>query len=247
MISHMGVMWNLWHGCTKYSEGCRLCYVYRADEKYDRDASFVYRTKSFELPIKRNRAGEYKIPSGETVFMCFSSDFLLDKADEWRKDAWKIIKERSDLNFFFITKRILRFMECIPDDWGEGYANVSIAVTCETQKRADERIPYFLTLPIQTKSLVLEPLLEKIDLSAYLDKQITQVIAGGESGEGGTPCDFSWFLSLREQCEKKNIPFHFKQTGANFIKDGKLYRIPRKFQHSQANAADINFNDHFHI
>lgn len=243
----MGVMWNLWHGCTKYSEGCRLCYVYRADEKYDRDASNVYQTKAFDLPVKRNRAGEYKIPSGETVFMCFSSDFLLDKADEWRKDAWKIIKERSDLNFFFITKRILRFMECIPDDWGEGYANVSVAVTCETQKRADERLPYFLTLPIQTKSLVLEPLLEKIDLSAYLDKQITQVIAGGESGESGTPCDFSWFLSLREQCEQKNIPFHFKQTGANFIKDGKLYRIPRKFQHSQAKAADINFNDHFHI
>ncbi|MBQ9383299.1 MAG: hypothetical protein IJT87_03605 [Ruminiclostridium sp.] len=23
---------NPWHGCTKYSEGCRYCYVYRQDE-----------------------------------------------------------------------------------------------------------------------------------------------------------------------------------------------------------------------
>ena len=26
--------WNPWHGCTKYSEGCRYCYVYRQDEAY---------------------------------------------------------------------------------------------------------------------------------------------------------------------------------------------------------------------
>ena len=26
--------WNPWHGCTKYSEGCRYCYVYRQDKAY---------------------------------------------------------------------------------------------------------------------------------------------------------------------------------------------------------------------
>ncbi|MCK9303605.1 MAG: phage Gp37/Gp68 family protein, partial [Bacteroidales bacterium] len=24
-------VWNPWHGCTKYSEGCLHCYVYRRD------------------------------------------------------------------------------------------------------------------------------------------------------------------------------------------------------------------------
>jgi hypothetical protein len=31
-----------------------------------------------------------------------------------------------------------------------------------------------------------------------------------------------------------------KQTGAKFIKDGKLYSIKRPFQHSQARKAGIN-------
>jgi len=37
-----------------------------------------------------------------------------------------------------------------------------------------------------------------------------------------------------------NVPFHFKQTGARFLKDGTLYRIRREFQHKQAKAANIN-------
>ena len=31
--------WNPWHGCTKYSEGCRYCYVYRQDEAYGKPAA----------------------------------------------------------------------------------------------------------------------------------------------------------------------------------------------------------------
>ncbi|MBP5474378.1 MAG: DUF5131 family protein, partial [Bacteroidales bacterium] len=26
--------WNPWHGCTKISQGCKYCYVYRQDEMY---------------------------------------------------------------------------------------------------------------------------------------------------------------------------------------------------------------------
>ena len=30
------------------------------------------------------------------------------------------------------------------------------------------------------------------------------------------------------------VAFWFKQTGARFEKDGKIYRVPRRHQHSQA-------------
>ena len=30
------------------------------------------------------------------------------------------MKERSDLHFLFLTKRIERFMKCIPNDWNDG-------------------------------------------------------------------------------------------------------------------------------
>ena len=70
--------WNLWHGCRRISPGCAHCYVYRRDESIGKDASQVYKTKSFYLPVMRDRTGAYKIPSGETVYTCFSSDFFLE-------------------------------------------------------------------------------------------------------------------------------------------------------------------------
>ena len=131
--------WNPWHGCHKLSSGCQNCYVYRIDQKHNRDSSVVVKNQDFNLPIKRNKKGEYKIPEGETVYTCFSSDFFVEEADEWRKEAWNIIKQRMDLDFLIITKRIDRFWISLPDDWENGYENVSIYVTCENQDRADYR------------------------------------------------------------------------------------------------------------
>ena len=93
----MSVNWNPWHGCQKISEGCFNCYVYRTDAKYERDSSEVKKNIDFNLPLKRNRNKEYKIPSGETVYTCFTSDFLLPEADEWRTEAWQMFRERADL------------------------------------------------------------------------------------------------------------------------------------------------------
>ena len=235
------VFWNLWHGCEKKSEGCKHCYVYRRDEKYELDAMKVYKTKSFDLPIKKKRNGEYKIPSGSFVWTCFTSDFLLKNADEWRVDAWNMIRERQDLHFLFITKRIERFSVSLPDDWGDGWDNVTVCCTCENQRRADERLRIFLSLPIKHKQIVCEPLLEKMDISEYLTAQIECVSVGGESGNEARECDFEWISSLREQCVSKKIPFKFHQTGANFIKGGKRFRIERKFQFSQAKRANIDY------
>jgi hypothetical protein len=47
-------------------------------------------------------------------------------------------------------------------------------------------------------------------------------------------------LDIRRQCLEKEIDFFFKQTGAKFLKDGKLYRIARKDQHRMARKAGIN-------
>jgi hypothetical protein len=48
-------------------------------------------------------------------------------------------------------------------------------------------------------------------------------------------------LNLREQCIDANIPFCFHQTGAKFLKNGKLYRINRRFQIIQAKKAGIDY------
>ena len=237
------MIWNPWHGCHKISEGCRNCYVYRMDAKYEKDSSSVKRNKCFYDLIKRKRDGSYKIEKGETIYTCFTSDFLIEEADEWRSEAWDMIRERRDLHFIFITKRIDRFIECIPEDWNEGYDNVTVGCTCENQEMADYRLPIFKASPIKHRIIICEPLLGQIDLKGYSDNGIEMVIAGGESGENARICSYDWVLNLRKQCLDSNTGFYLKQTGARFIKDGKLYNIKRSLQHSQAKKANIDIEN----
>lgn len=161
--------WNPWHGCTKISPGCRHCYVYRQDTMYGSGiaSSLARKTANFYLPIRRRRDKSWKIESGKVVFTCFTSDFLLKDADPWRDECWQMIRRRKDLWFYFFTKRIDRFMQCIPDDWEDGYENVLVGCTVENQQMADYRLPVFNALPIKHKSIIAAPLLEHIDLTPY--------------------------------------------------------------------------------
>jgi protein gp37 len=237
--------WNPWHGCTKISPGCSHCYVYRHDSKYERDASSVYKTSSFDLPVRKNRKGEYKLqPDGDYVYTCFTSDFFHPEADKWRMDAWRFMKERSDLMFFFITKRPERFHVSLPSDWEDGYQNVHVCCTCENQEMTDKRLPVFLELPIKKCSIIHEPMLEAIDIRPYLERykdRIQSVTCGGESGHEARVCDYEWVLSSREQCIEYNVPFSFRQTGAKFRKGDRIYNIKRKHQMVQAARAGIDY------
>ncbi len=235
--------WNPWHGCTKISPGCKYCYVYRQDEMYGAgiSSSEIHKNADFGLPLKRKRDKSYKIPSGRVVFTCFTSDFLVEGADAWRQEAWDMMRTRSDLMFFFFTKRIDRLSEVLPPDWNDGYDNVIIGCTVENQTMADYRLPVFNALPIKHKAIIVAPLLEQISLADYLNSSIEEVSVGGESGALARICNYEWILDLRRQCIDKNVPFRFHQTGAKLLKDGKLYRIKRKFQIAQAYKANINY------
>ncbi len=89
--------------------------------------------------------------------------------DGWRDECWQMIKKRQDCTFLFLTKRIGRFMDCIPDDWGEGYENVVVCCTIENQRNADDKLAIFSSLPIRHKCITAQPLIEAIDIERYLD------------------------------------------------------------------------------
>lgn len=242
-IESKSKLWNPWHGCHKLSAGCRHCYVYRGDSRRNIDSSIVTKTKSFDLPVQQKRNGEYKIPSGLLVYTCFTSDFFVEDADDWRSNAWEMIRIRSDLRFMMITKRIDRLSESLPEDWEEGYDNVTICCTVENQDRADYRLPIYRDAPVKHRIIICEPLLERIDLSQYdIGAWVEQVVVGGESGNEARPCHFDWVMELHDFCAEQKVPFWFKQTGTRFVKDGKLYHINRRLQHSQARKAGINLS-----
>ena len=167
---------------------------------------------------------------------CFSSDFLLSDADPWRDECIKMMMERSDCMFYFFTKRIERLDFSVPD-------NVIVGCTCENQKMADYRLPIFKKLDIKYKTIILAPMLERMNIYKYLGSDIYEVNVSGESGSSPQirALDYDWVLDIRNQCIKANVNFGFHQTGARFIKDGKEYRIERKYQISQAKKANIDF------
>lgn len=238
-----GIMavWNPWRGCHKKSEGCKNCYIHRANARKGINTDIVYKTEEFYKPIEKDSKGNYKMKSGQTVFLCFNSDFLIKEADEWRNEAWKMIRIRNDLNFMFITKRIERFTIGLPDDFECGYDNVTVCVTTENQLRANERIPIFKELPIKHKLITIQPMLEKIDISGYLDNTIEWVVVGGESGNNVRPLYYEWVLDVREQCVKNNVNFEFRQVGSIFIKDDITYKVRKQYLCSQARKANINY------
>ncbi len=239
----MSEMWNLWHGCHKKSEGCLHCYVFRRDAEFEKDSNVVAKTSTFNLPVRRDRQGRWKVPSGTLLWTCFTSDFFIEEADAWRDEAWLMIRLRSDLHFYMITKRPERIASCLPADWGGGYENVTICCTMENQRRTDERLPVLRALPIPHKAVICEPLLEAIDFRGALGPWCEQVTVGGESGREARVCDYDWVLGIREQCLRAEVPFHFKQTGATFRKEGRLFHIPRDQQMRQAHRAGIDVGE----
>ena len=237
-------IWNPWHGCVKCSEGCENCYMFYLDQMRGEDGSRIYRTKGgFDYPIQRDRRGNYKIQSGETIRVCMTSDFFLEQADQWRDEAWEMMRQRRDVLFFLLTKRPQRVFNCLPQDWGDGWENIFFNVTCENQKRAEQRMPLLMELPFRHKGVMCAPLLGPVSLEHWLKSgEIEQVSSGGENYGGARPCRFEWVQSLRRQCEHENVTFSFIETGTVFIKDNKRYHIPSKqLQSRMAYKSGMNY------
>jgi len=220
-------------GLPPVQRGRRYCYIHKGNAKRGVDTEQIVRTKGFDAPVRVKRDGTYKIKGGQTVYLCLSSDFLLEDAGLWREECWAMIRRRPDLHFLFLTKRIHRFLERVPSDWDQGYDNVTVGCTVEDQASADTR------LPIKNRDIICQPLIGPVNLERYLDG-VELVVVGGESDPGARPLDYAWVLSIREQCIRQGVHFEFRQCGTHFIKDGKTYTLPVRELCSQARKANIN-------
>lgn len=231
--------WEPWTGCKPCSTGCDNCYFYGPNAKrYGQNT--ITKTDEFDKPIAKTAKGAPRITGGKIVATCFASDFFIAEADEWRAAAWAMIKNRPDLDFLILTKRVDRFTVALPSDWGDGYDNVNIGCTVETQEIADYRLPLFLSYPIKRRFVACGPLLGPIDLSAYLLGGIEHVTVGGETGREARECDCDWVLGIREQCVNAGITFWFKNTGSFFRRDGAVQKVNPFKQGSFAKELGIN-------
>lgn len=226
--------WNPWQGCQQVSPGCDNCYMFRDKRRYGQDPETVVRSKppTFRKPLKWNReargAGVRRL-----VFTASWADFFSREADEWRDDAWAIVRECDSLIFQILTKRHGRIAKCLPDDWGDGYPNVWLGVSAENQEWADRRIPALLSVPAAVRFVSYEPALGDVDFRDYLPVPHTSdwcaahggprrcgcglldwLIVGGESGPGARPFDLAWARSTVAQCRRAGVPCFVKQLGS---------------------------------
>jgi len=230
--------WEPWTGCYPFSDGCTNCYFYGPHAKRFGQNTII-KTDKFDWPIRKNAQGEYNIKGNKILATCFATDFFLPEADEWRKEAWTMIKQRQDIEFLILTKRIDRFLESLPADWGSGYDHVNMGCTVENQDAADYRLPLFLSFPIKRRFIACAPLLGPIDLSKYLCG-IEHVSVGGETSRSARECNYDWVLSIRDQCVKTDTTFWFKNTGSLFRRDSVLQKVNPFKQNAHAKELGID-------
>lgn len=204
---------NFWVGCHKVSEGCDRCYARVATEKRGLDFSVVKRTKTWKDPLKWQREA-FQLGEVRKVFSCSYADFFHPHADQWRAEAWEIIRDTPNLIWRLLTKRAELIAGRLPEDWGSGYKNVWLGVSVEMKKYTG-RMDRLREIPAVVRFVMCEPLLE--DLTPEIEEHLDGfhwLLVGGESGNGTMdfrPMDLQWARNLRDVCAAKGIPFHFKQ------------------------------------
>jgi protein gp37 len=178
--------------------------------------------------------GSLQIPerwrAGRTIFVNSMSDlFHEDVPLEFIRAVFSKMINTPRHTFQILTKRAER-LEGLSSElpWP---ANVWMGVSVENDDYS-WRIDCLRRTGAATKFLSLEPLLgplDKLDLS-----NIDWVIAGGESGPGSRTIDPDWVRSIRDQCLRASVAFHFKQWGGRVKKragrllDGRTWdELPR--------------------
>lgn len=239
---------NFWMGCRKKSQGCKFCYAERMYKRDGRDFNAITRTsRAYWLePLKW---------SSRVIFTCSLSDFFIEEADQWRPEAWDIIRQASQHDWLILTKRPERIAECLPPDWGEGWDHVWIGVSVEDQHNADERLPILVSIPAKHKFISAEPLIAPINIEQYLgaaSPQIEWVITGGESGNPGEKIrtlEPAWVIDVHGQAQRVGAIHHHKQNGGTmkiagewggFLVEGHPFRDLPDFPSLKAPPAQMS-------
>lgn len=209
--------WNPITGCTKVSPGCKHCYAETMAKRlqamgvpgYENGFKLSLVPERLNQPLQRRKPTMYFVNSMSDLFQDGVPESFIDQVMDvisaTPQHTYQILTKRSENMRDYFSTRL------VPD-------NAWLCVSVEDKKYGKPRIPDLLRIKAKTRFLSVEPLLE--DLGRLRLKGIHWVIVGGESGRGARPMREEWAISIRDQCEKENVDFFFKQWGA-WGEDGK--------------------------
>ena len=216
---------NFWWGCHKVSAECKHCYIDGIMRRAGRvPFDGPMRTVDWTHPHRWNRKAKEQ-GRRFRVFTCSMSDFFHPGADEWRAEAWEVIRQCPNLDWLVLTKRPELIADRLPDDWGEGFPNVWLGVTCGVASSL-HRLEMLKLIPAVVRFVSAEPLLEAIDFRPYLDGSFHWIITGCEQAGIGKrrPMELDWVRDIDRQCRDSGISHFFKQRYelATLTTDGVL-------------------------
>lgn len=225
--------WNIARGCTKVDEDCKFCYMYRDSMNSTRyDPLKIVRTKTvFNMPLK------LKEPS--KIFTCSLTDFFHEAIDDYRNEAWDIIRKCPQHTFQILTKRPERIADHLPADWNENFNNVWLGTSIGSQKglkRMYDLMDVFnewknggRQIDKKTMFISFEPLHEYIDCNFDLSTIMwfDWVIIGGESGNDSgkyryRPCEIEWIEEILKSFRSCGVSVFVKQLGTYLSKQLRM-------------------------
>ena len=232
--------WNPSRGCTRVSKGCERCYAERIAHEHSKGITAPYSGLTTEkgiwngtikfVPHILDMPKRWKKP--RTIFVNSMSDLFHENLDgEHLKAIFDVMNEANHHIYYILTKRPI-FARDISDtyglEWGE---HIWMGVSVENNYN-EQRLRILRDIPAKHRFLSAEPLLE--DISFLLEphlKWLEWVIVGGESGteyehQKARPMQPIWAQKIGLACNRRNVPFFFKQMGGNKSKGKRRLYIP---------------------
>jgi protein gp37 len=130
----------------------------------------------------------------------------------WRADLWQLIRQTPRLDWQLLTKRPQNIKMMLPPDWGDGWPNVWLGTTCESQEYFDQRWLILRRIPARVYFISYEPALGGLRLPRR-GLLPDWLIAGGESGRVRRPCEPQWLRDIAADCEQRCVALFVKQWG----------------------------------
>ena len=221
--------WNPVTGCTRVSPGCDRCYMFKLYPRLKAMGVAGYQTAPNDVRLmpERLRAPlSWKKP--RYVFVNSMSDVFHPRVPfEYALEMFSVMRDASAKYghiFQVLTKRpgrAVAWWRSAEAQFSDGWPpNIWIGTSVESQKYAP-RLTVLERLPAPVRFVSAEPLLERLDLTEWLNRGALQwVIVGGESGPGARPMSLDWARALRNQSADAGVAFFLKQLGGAHNKRG---------------------------
>jgi len=210
---------NPWMGCVKVSPGCAHCYAETLTKNRmglhlwgAKAARQVTSPSNWKKPVAWNCEAE-RDGQRKRVFCASLCDVMEDHptAAATRPRLWDLIRSTPWLDWQLLTKRPENYAGNLPADWGDGWPNVWLGTSIESNEYLG-RADILRQVPATVRFISYEPALgplTDIDLSG-----IDWLIVGGESGSNFRLMDHAWARDARAKCGAAGTAFFFKQSSA---------------------------------